>query len=62
MQPLSTETSRESMPEEPEIPTGQELVFVKIKSNTGFYDDFVVDFTEDGKSLSLVAQHNGKAI
>ena len=50
------------MPEEPEIPTGQELVFVKIKSNAGFYDDFVVDFTEDGKSLSLVAQHNGKAI
>ena len=55
MQPLSAETSCESMQEKPEIPTGQELVFVKIKSNAGFYDDFVVDFTEDGKSLSLVA-------
>ena len=63
MRPLSTLTSKESIAEtQASTPNLQDLGQVKIKSTSGFYDDFVVDITQDGKCLSLEAQHNGKTL
>ena len=57
---LASETSQESIWEKQIAQDGQDLVQVKIRSTSGFYDDVVVSFTDDGKSINLQALNGSK--